>query len=97
MATSRSVMSENSEIENPVLQALDRERLRSVEQRQREGHYLQRRLHVYFIWNPEIHHDNPEFEWRKTRKKSNTWSLSANKCIQRTLREHEDCCQSLRV
>jgi type IV secretory pathway VirB4 component len=78
-------------IENPVLQALDRERLRLWNTRQREGHYLQRRLHVYFVWNPEIHHDNPDFEWRKTRKRANGWSLSANKCIQRTLREHEDC------
>ncbi len=78
-------------IENPVLQALDRERLRLWSTRQREGHYLQRRLHVYFVWNPDIHHDNPDFEWRKTRKKANTWSLSANNCIQRTLREHEDC------
>src|SRR5579862_1380305 len=36
-------------IENPVLQALDRERLRLWNTRQREGHYLQRRLHVYFV------------------------------------------------
>ena len=78
-------------IENPVLQALDRERLRLWKTRQQEGHYLQRRLHVYFVWNPEIHHDNPDFEWRRTRKKASKWSLSANKCIQRTLREHEDC------
>jgi type IV secretory pathway VirB4 component len=78
-------------VENPVLQALDRERLRLWNTRQLEGHYLQRRLHVYFIWNPDIHHDNPDFEWRKTRKKASKWSLSANKCIQRTLREHQDC------
>ena len=77
-------------IENPVLQALDRERLRMWNGRQEEGHYLERRLHVYFIWNPEVHHESPEFEWRKTRKKTNKWSLSANKCIERTLREHQD-------
>jgi len=78
-------------VENAVLQALDRERLRLWNIREQEGRYLQRRLHVYFIWNPDIHHDSPDFEWRKTRKKANKWSLSANKCIQRTLREHEDC------
>ena len=78
-------------IDNAVLQALDRERLRLWDARQQEGRYLQRRLHVYFIWNPDIHHDSPDFEWRSTRKKANKWSLSANKCIQRTLREHEDC------
>ena len=42
------------------------------------------------IWNPDIHHESSEFEWRKTRKKGAKWSLSANKCIQRTVREHED-------
>jgi type IV secretory pathway VirB4 component len=77
--------------ENAVLQALDRERLRLWNARQLEGHYLWRQLHVYFIWNPDIHHENPDFEWRKTRKKASKWSLSANKCIQRTLREHQDC------
>ena len=78
-------------IDNAVLQALDRERLRLWNVRQQEGRYLQRRLQVYFIWNPDIHHDSPDFEWRNTRRKANKWSLSANKCIQRTLREHEDC------
>src|SRR6266852_2880719 len=77
-------------IENAVLQALDRERLQLWNTRQNEGHYLRRRLHVYFIWNPDIHHESSEFEWRKTRKKGTKWSLSANKCIQRTVREHED-------
>jgi hypothetical protein len=77
-------------IENPVLQALDRERLRLWNGRQEEGHYLRRRLHVYFIWNPDIHHEGPDFEWRKTRRSASRWSFSANKCIQRTLREHED-------
>src|SRR6202167_1928045 len=55
-------------IENPVLQALDRERLRMWNSRQEEGHYLERRLNVYFIWNPDIHHEGPDFEWRKTRR-----------------------------
>src|SRR5271168_3884593 len=77
-------------VENAVLQALDRERLRLWNLREQEGHYLQRRFHVYFIWNPDVHHDSSDFEWRKTRKKANKCSLSANKCIQRTLREHED-------
>src|SRR5215469_12873918 len=77
-------------IENAVLQELDRERLQLWNTRQNEGHYLRRRLHVYFIWNPDIHHESSEFEWRKTRTKGSKWSLSANKCIQRTVREHED-------
>jgi type IV secretory pathway VirB4 component len=77
-------------IENAVLQALDRERIRLWNTRQQEGHYLRRRLHVYFIWNPEIHHESRDFEWRKKRGKASGWSLSANKCIQRTFREHGD-------
>jgi len=77
-------------IDNPVLQALDRERLRLWNSREEEGHYLRRRLHLYFIWNPDVHHDSPDFEWRKTRRAASRWSLSANKCIQRTHREHED-------
>ncbi len=77
-------------IDNPVLQALDRERLRLWNSREEEGHYLQRRLHLYFIWNPDVHHDSPDFEWRKTRRTAGRWSLSTNKCIQRTHREHGD-------
>src|SRR5262249_5580772 len=76
--------------ENAILQALDRERLRMWRGREADGQYLQRMLHFYFIWNPDVHHESPEFEWRKTRKKASSWSLSANKCIERTLREHED-------
>src|SRR5579871_4628046 len=76
--------------ENAILQALDRERLRMWRGRESDGQYLHRRLHFYFIWNPEIHHDSPEFEWRKSHKKGRSWGLSADKCIQRTLREHQD-------
>ena len=77
-------------VENPVLQALDRERLNMWRMRQEEGQYLQRRLHIFFIWNPDVHHESSEFEWRKTRRKAGRWSLSANRCIERSLREHRD-------
>ena len=76
--------------ESAILQALDRERLRMWRARESQGDYLNRRLHLYFIWNPDVHHESAEFEWRKTRKKGRAWSLSADKCIQRTLREHQD-------
>ena len=76
--------------ENAILQALDRERLRMWRGRESDGQYLHRRLDFYFIWNPEIHHDSPEFEWRKSHKKGRSWGLSADRCIQRTLREHQD-------
>jgi type IV secretory pathway VirB4 component len=77
-------------VENPVLQALDRERLKMWRARQEEGEYLERHLHVFFIWNPDVHHESSEFQWRKTRRNSSRWSLSANKCIERSLREHQD-------
>jgi hypothetical protein len=76
--------------ENAVLQALDRERARMWRNRDGDGQYLNRRLHFYFIWNPEVHHESPDFEWRKARTRGTAWSLSADKCIQRTLREHQD-------
>ena len=76
--------------ENAVLQALDRERVRMWRNRDADGQYLNRRLHFYFIWNPEVHHESPDFEWRKARTRGKAWSLSADKCIQRTLREHQD-------
>jgi hypothetical protein len=76
--------------ENAVLQALDRERVRMWRNRDGDGQYLNRRLHFYFIWNPEVHHESPDFEWRKARTRGKAWSLSADKCIQRTLREHQD-------
>jgi type IV secretory pathway VirB4 component len=77
-------------MESAILQALDRERLQMWRARASEAQYLNRRLHLYFIWNPDVHHESTEFEWRKTRKKGRAWSLSADKCIQRTLREHQD-------
>ena len=76
--------------DNAILQALDRERLSMWRIRESEGHYLNRRLHFFFIWNPDVHHESSEFEWRKVRKTGKSWSLSADKCIQRTLREHQD-------
>jgi hypothetical protein len=77
-------------IENPVLQALDRERLKMWRARQEDGQYLQRHLHVFFIWNPDVHRESSEFEWRKTRRNARQWSLSAKKCIERSLQEHQD-------
>src|ERR1700691_1432729 len=75
-------------VENAVLQALDRERLRLWNLREQEGHYLQRRFHVYFIWNPDVHHDSSDFEWRKTRKKAKKGTSGASR---RTNASSERC------
>ena len=86
-------------IENAVLQALDRERLQLWNTRQNEGHYLRRRLHVYFIWNPDVHHESSEFEWRKTRKKGAKCEggrrCSARRCG--TRRRGSDCSRAGRA
>ena len=57
-------------IENAVLQALDRERIRLWNTRQQEGHYLRRRLHVYFIWNPDDPPREPGFRMAEDPRES---------------------------
>src|SRR5262249_50241382 len=44
-------------------------------------------LHAYFIWNPRIHHERAE---KLRGQKRSMFSLSADKCIDRERREHED-------
>ena len=81
----------NQEQKNPssVLQAVDREQSDSWLGKNVEGFYLEQMLHFYFIWDPRIHHQSPEFEWKK-KMRGNSFSMSATKCIERSRREHED-------
>ncbi len=81
----------NREQQNPsaVLQAVDREQSDLWLKKNAEGYYLQQLLHFYFIWDPRIHHQSPEVEWKK-KMRSSSFSMSANKCIERSRREHED-------
>ena len=74
---------------SPVLQAIDREQSEAWLRKNAEGHYLQHMLHFYFIWDPRIHHQSPDFEWKK-KMRGSTFSMSASKCIERSRREHED-------
>ena len=78
--------------ENPTLLALDRARLEAWKEREREGFYLRPLLHAYFHWNPVVHHELPGAGLGNITKRVSRdgFSLSANKCIQRTRREHED-------
>jgi type IV secretion system protein TrbE len=77
--------------ESPVLGALDGLRAEAWRSREAAGFYLRHFLHLYFIWNPRIHHQSSDLEWkRKMRASSGGWSLSASKCIERSRREHED-------
>src|SRR5579859_2099942 len=75
--------------ESPVLQALDRLRVDQWRTKDSTGNYLRHILHAYFIWNPKIHHQSPDFEWKK-KMRGNGMSMTATKCIERTLREHEE-------
>lgn len=77
---------------NPVLQAIDRKHVETWRERDSRGHFLRHLLHAYFIWNPRIHHQSPDFELKRKIKTNGGggWSLSASKCIERTHREHED-------
>jgi type IV secretory pathway VirB4 component len=77
--------------DNPALQALDRTRLAAWIEKERSGFYLRPLLHAYFYWNPRIHHEAANTDLsRKLSEVRGAWSMSAEKCIQRTRREHED-------
>ncbi len=76
--------------ENRVLGELDRVRVDLWRSRESSGYYLQHFLYLYFIWNPRIHHQSPDLEWKRKMKSRRTLSLSAGKCIERSRQEHED-------
>ena len=76
--------------ENPVLRELDRLHVELWRSREAAGFYLQHFLHLFFIWNPRIHHESPDFEWKRKMKSNGRSSLSARKCIERSRRQHEE-------
>ena len=76
--------------ESPILRELDRLHVELWRGREAAGFYLQHFLHLYFIWNPRIHHESPDFEWKRKMKSRGSASLSARKCIERSRREHEE-------
>src|SRR5580693_7172051 len=76
--------------ESQVLHELDRLHIDLWRSRESAGFYLEHFLHLYFIWNPRIHHESPDLEWKRTMKSSGRLSLSAAKCIERSRQEHEE-------
>ncbi len=76
--------------EGPVLRELDRFRREAWRQREAAGFYLRHFLHLYFIWNPRVHHESPDFEWKRKMRSNGGLSFSSAKCIERSRREHED-------
>jgi hypothetical protein len=76
--------------DSPILRELDRFHVELWRSREEAGFYLQHFLHLYFIWNPRIHHESPDFEWKRKMKSSSRASLSARKCIERSRHDHEE-------
>jgi hypothetical protein len=75
--------------ESRVLCELDRLHVELWRGRQAAGFYLQHFLHLYFIWNPRIHHEPTDIEWKRRMKSGANASLSTAKCIERSRRDHE--------
>jgi type IV secretory pathway VirB4 component len=74
---------------NPVLQALDREQSDAWLKKDADGFYLRHFLLLYFIWDPRIHHQSSNIEWKK-KMRGGRFSTSATKCIERSRSEQED-------
>lgn len=72
---------------NAVLSAIDEDRCRRWLEKESAGEFFDYRLHAMFHWDPVLHHAESGREWE--RKLGRSWSLSANKCVQRTRAEHE--------
>ena len=79
----------NRELRNPhpVLQDLDRMRFDAWAQKEAAGHYLRPLLHVYFCWDPRIHHEARD---RTGGDFLRRFSPSVDQCLRRARREHED-------
>jgi hypothetical protein len=75
---------------SPVLQELDRMRFDAWAAKDSAGYYLRPLLHVYFCWDPRIHHEATQSGTTIGRKLLRHLSPSVDKCIQRTRREHDD-------
>jgi hypothetical protein len=69
-----------------VGRTLDAARLDTWRAKAEAGHYLRPLLHVYFIWDPRVHH---RVTGKTTRRNINL-SLSAKMSIERSRREHEE-------
>ena len=74
--------SERSEVIE--LDALRVERWRGKEE---DGSYMRPILHVYFIWDPVLHH---RIIGKPLKPKGDLFSLSARKCVERSRHEHQD-------
>ncbi len=73
---------------NPNVQALDRVRVEQWTRKEQEGAYVGHLLQAYFIWDPRLK-PAQESNSRWSGWWNGGWSLSAEKCLARTVKEHE--------
>jgi type IV secretory pathway VirB4 component len=67
--------------------ALDELRVERWRAKEAASHYRRPLLHVYFIWDPALHR---RISGKPLKPNGDIFSLSACKCIQRSLQEHRD-------
>jgi hypothetical protein len=66
---------------------LDALRVERWKDKEEAGAYTRPLLHVYFIWDPALHH---RIIGKPLKPKGEIFSLSAHKCIERSRQEHQD-------
>ena len=66
--------------------ALDELRVERWRAQEANGRYIRPLLHMYFIWDPVIHH---RVAGKPLKPSGNRFSLSARRCIDRSRQEHE--------
>lgn len=67
--------------------ALDALRVERWTSKKQAGAYMRQILHVYFIWDPALHH---RIIGKPLRPQGNIFNLSSRKNIERTRQEHQD-------
>jgi hypothetical protein len=77
----------NQQSEHAETCALDELRVERWRAKEAASHYRRPLLHVYFIWDPALHR---RILGKPLRPNGDFFSLSARKCIQRSLQEHQD-------
>ncbi len=70
-----------------ITRALDAFRLEAWRRKVEAGHYLRPVLHIYFIWDPKIHH---RLTGKSESSGTHLWSLSSRACIKRSRQEHQE-------
>lgn len=75
--------------QSQIVLDLDRLHVDLWRSREAAGFYLEHFLHLYFIWNPRIHHESPDLEWKRTMKPGRSFRVSARKCVERSRQEHD--------